>query len=271
MSEAAVASRTRVDTAPVVVVDHVDVTYRIYADRQPKLRKLFVGDSRHREYRAVEAVKDVSFVVSRGEAVGIVGHNGSGKSTLMRAIAGLLPVSAGRIFAQSTPILLGVAAALEPDISARRNVFLGGTALGVSRDELEERFEEIIEFAGVEEFVDLPLRAFSTGMRARLQFAIATAATPDILMIDEALSVGDAEFKERSDERIREMIGGAGTVFLVSHSMKSILDVCDRVLWLDHGRLIADGDAETVVGAYQEHTARLKAERKARKKRKQGV
>lgn len=271
MSEAAVQKRTMVDAAPSVVVDHVDVTYRIYADRQPKLRKLFVGDRRHREYRAVEAVKQVSFLVKRGEAVGIVGHNGSGKSTLLRAIAGLLPVSAGQIYAQSTPVLLGVAAALEPDISARRNVFLGGTALGVARDELEERFEEIVEFAGVEEFIDLPLRAFSSGMRARLQFAIATAATPEILMIDEALSVGDAEFKERSDERIRDMIGDAGTVFLVSHAMKSILDVCDRALWLDHGQLVADGDAETVVGSYQDHAAHLRAERKARKKRKKAV
>lgn len=268
MSEAAVQQRTQIDTAPSVVVDHVDVTYRIYADSQPKLRKAFVGDRTQRVYRSVEAVKQVSFVASPGEAVGIVGHNGSGKTTLLRAIAGLLPVSGGRIFARAAPVLLGVSAALEPDISARRNVFLGGSALGIPREELEERFDDIIEFAGVEEFIDLPLRAFSSGMRARLQFAIATAVTPDILMIDEALSVGDAEFKERSDERIKEMIGEAGTVFLVSHSAKSILDVCRRAIWLDHGNLVADGDAQTVVAAYQEYMGRLKAERKARKKRR---
>jgi teichoic acid transport system ATP-binding protein len=258
---------TEVDTAPAVVVDHVDITYRIYADSQPKLRKLFVGDDRQGRYRSVEAVKQVSFVAKRGEAIGIVGHNGSGKSTLLRGIAGLVPITAGDVYARSIPVLLGVGAALESDLSARRNVYLGGTALGMKISDLDERFDEIIEFAGVEDFVDLPLRAFSSGMRSRLQFAIATAVTHEILMVDEALSTGDAEFKERSDERIREMIDGAGTVFLVSHSMRSVLDVCDRVLWLDHGRLVADGDPEQVVEAYKQHMDRLKADRKARKRK----
>jgi teichoic acid transport system ATP-binding protein len=251
-----------VDADPAVVVDHVDITYRIYSDSQPKLRKLFVGDDRQGRYRSVEAVRQVSFVAKRGEAIGIVGHNGSGKSTLLRGIAGLVPITDGEVYARSIPVLLGVGAALESDLSGRRNVFLGGTALGMKLAELEERFDEIVEFAGVEEFIDLPLRAFSSGMRSRLQFAIATAITHEILMVDEALSTGDAEFKERSDERIREMIDGAGTVFLVSHSMKSILDVCDRVLWLDHGRLVADGEPEAVVGAYKAHMDTLKGRRK---------
>jgi teichoic acid transport system ATP-binding protein len=264
------APSTAVDTAPSVVVDHVDVTYKLYADNQPKLRKAFVGDRRQREYRAVHAVRDVTFVTYPGEAVGIIGHNGSGKSTLLRAIAGLVPVETGRVYARSLPVLLGVAAALEPDISARRNVYLGGTALGIPKNELDRQLDDIIEFAGVEEFADMPLRAFSTGMRSRLQFAIATAATPEILMIDESLSVGDAEFKERSDERIREMMDGAGTIFLVSHSTGSILDVCNRALWLDHGQLVADGDPEDVVSAYQEHVKRRKQARKARKAKKDG-
>jgi teichoic acid transport system ATP-binding protein len=258
-----------VEVSPSVVVDHVDITYRIYADSQPKLRKAFTGDRRQRQYRAVEAVRDVSFLARPGEAIGIVGHNGSGKSTLLRGIAGLIPLSGGEVYARSVPVLLGVGAALESDLSGRRNVYLGGTALGMKLADLEERFDDIVEFAGVEEFIDLPLRAYSSGMRSRLQFAIATAVTPEILMIDEALSTGDAEFKERSDERIREMIEEAGTIFLVSHSMRSVLDVCDRVLWLDHGRLIADGDPEEVVAAYKDHMDRLKAARKARKKRKQ--
>ena len=269
VSEAMTVKRAtgELEAAPTVVADHLDVTYRIYADNQPKLRKAFVGDFRQRQFRAVEAVKDVSFVARRGEAIGIIGHNGSGKSTLLRSIAGLVPVSGGQVYASSLPVLLGVAAALESDISGRRNVFLGGTALGMKRSELEERFDEIVEFAGVEEFIDLPLRAYSSGMRSRLQFAIATAMTPEILMVDEALSTGDAEFKERSDARIKEMLGEAGTVFLVSHSMKSITDVCTRVLWLDHGRLIADGDPERVVEACQEHVARLKEKRRARKQK----
>ena len=267
MSELAIAPPKAPET-PTVIADRLDVTYRVYADSQPKLRKVFVGQTQHREYQEVRAVRNVSFATEAGEAVGIIGHNGSGKSTLLRAIAGLVPSTGGRVYASSIPVLLGVAAALEPDISGRRNIYLGGTALGISREELEERFDDIVEFAGLEEFIDLPLRAFSSGMRSRLQFAIATARTPEILMVDEALSTGDGEFKDRSDARIREMIAEAGTVFLVSHSLKSITDVCTRALWLDHGELIADGDPELVVGAYQEHVDRLKAaNRKKRRKR----
>ena len=258
----------RAPVAPTVIADHLDVTYRVYADSQPKLRKLFIGDRTHREYRSVEAIKDLTFVAEPGEAIGIIGHNGSGKSTLLRAIAGLVPVTGGAVYARSIPVLLGVAAALEPDISGRRNIYLGGTALGISRDELDQRFDEIVDFAGLWEFIDLPLRAYSSGMRSRLQFAIATAVTPEILMVDEALSTGDGEFKDRSDARIREMIGEAGTVFLVSHSLKSITDVCTRVLWIDHGRLIADGDPLAVVGAYQSHVDQLKAANQRRRKAK---
>jgi teichoic acid transport system ATP-binding protein len=244
------------DPAPSVIVDHLDVVYRIYTDSDRSLRKLFIRDQHQREYRAVHAVKDVSFMTRPGEAIGLIGHNGSGKSTLLRAIAGLMPSEAGRVYARSLPVLLGVAAALQPDISGRRNVILGGTALGIPKEELEARFDDIVEFAGVEEFIDLPFRAYSSGMRNRLHFAIATCITPEILLLDEALSVGDAEFKDRSDARIKEMIGEAGTVFLVSHSLNSILDVCSRVLWLDHGRLVADGDPEEVVAAYQAHVKR---------------
>lgn len=250
---------------PTVIVDRLDVTYRVYADSVPKLRKLFVGERQHREYRAVEAVRGLSFAAEPGEAIGLIGHNGSGKSTLLRAIAGLVPATGGQVYARSIPVLLGVAAALEPDISGRRNIYLGGTALGMTRDAIDARFDEIVEFAGLEEFIDLPLRAYSSGMRSRLQFAIATATTPEILMVDEALSTGDGEFKDRSDARIREMIGEAGTVFLVSHSLKSITDVCTRVLWLDHGRLIADGDPTEVVGAYQGYVDQLKAANKAKR------
>jgi teichoic acid transport system ATP-binding protein len=249
--------------APNVVADHVDVTYRVYSDGSPMLRQLFTRDRSTREYRAVEAVKNITFVAHAGEAIGIIGHNGSGKSTLLRAIAGLVPVTGGEVYARSIPVLLGVGAALEPNISGRRNVFLGGTALGVKREELEEQLDDIVEFAGLEDFIDLPLRTYSSGMRSRLQFAIATAVTPEILMVDEALSTGDAEFKERSDVRIREMMAEAGTIFLVSHSLKSITDVCTRALWLDHGRLVADGKPAEVVAQYEDHIARRKATRKA--------
>ena len=241
---------------PAVVADRLGVDYEIHVERQRSLRRLLSGDVRERETRRIPALKGVSLTASVGEAIGVIGHNGSGKSTLLRAIGGLVPLAEGRVRVRATPLLLGVTAALEPQLSARQNVFLGGTALRIPRSVLAERLEHIIAFAGVEEFVDVPLRAFSSGMRARLQFAIATAVTPEVLLIDEALSVGDAEFKARSDARIREMIAAAGTVFYVSHSLNGLVDICHRALWIDHGELIADGPADAVVAAYREHAGR---------------
>lgn len=250
MSDTPTSTTATTSETPSVVVDHVDVTYRVYADTEPKLRKLFVGEGR-REHRKVHAVRDVSFLAYPGEAIGVVGHNGSGKSSLLRAIAGLLPVASGRVFARSLPVLLGVGAALEPDLSGRRNIYLGGTALGIPRSELDRRFDDIVAFSGLEEFIDLPMRAYSSGMKARLQFSVATSVVPDILMVDEALAVGDGEFRERSNRRIREMMGQAGTVFLVSHSLDSITEVCERALWVDRGQLVMDGSAEEVVASYR--------------------
>ena len=235
---------------------HVEVDYHVYVEKRRSLRRLLSGERRERELRRINAVRYVSFEVALGESIGVIGHNGSGKSTLLRAIGGLVPVASGRVLVRSNPILLDVRAALEPSLSARENVLLGGASLLIPRSELLERMDDIIAFAGVEEFADVPLRAFSTGMRARLQFAIATATTPEILLIDEALTVGDAAFKERSDQRLREVIGEAGCVFLVSHSMRSLVDVCQRVLWLDHGRLVADGPARPVIEAYLDHVRR---------------
>lgn len=252
---------------PVILARDVDVTYRVYAERRRSLQRLLSGDPRQREHRSIEAVKGVSLTIRAGESVGVVGHNGSGKSTLLRAIGGLMPVSGGTVQVRSIPVLMGVRAALEPDLSARANVLLGGTALRIPRKVLIQQMDQIMEFAGVEEHADLPLRAFSSGMKARLQFAISTVVSPEILLIDEALSVGDAEFKAKSDDKIQEMMEQASTVFLVSHSMRNILDVCERAIWLDHGNLVADGPAEPVVSAYQDHVKTLKAHRTRARKR----
>ncbi|MEE8602940.1 ABC transporter ATP-binding protein [Euzebya tangerina] len=254
---------------PAVSVEHVDVRYQVYAEKRRSLRRLLAGDARQRQQREIHAVRDVSFMVQSGEAIGVLGHNGSGKSTLLRAIGGLMPVSGGAVRVRSLPVLLGVKAALEGDLSARANVILGGLALQIPRKVLQENMDDIIEFAGVEEHADIPLRAFSSGMKARLQFAISTVVSPEILLIDEALSVGDAEFKAKSDDRIREMMADASTVFLVSHSPKNITDICSRAIWLDQGRLIADGPAEDVVEAYQDHVEELRRRRRQRKRAQQ--
>ena len=244
--------------APAVLAHDVEVTYRVRTQCPAGIRRFLHGDLRRRASREVRALRQVSFLVQAGEAVGLIGHNGSGKSTLLRSVAGLLPVTSGRIRVRSTPVLLGVRAALEPELSARANVLLGGTALKIPRRVLRERLDDIIAFAGIEEFADLPIRTLSTGMRARLQFAIATSAQPEILLIDESLSVGDAEFKERADARIRQILAASSTLIFVSHSMNAIHDICDRVLWLDHGQLIADGPTLPVIRAYQTHVRRLK-------------
>ncbi|MFC4866503.1 MULTISPECIES: ABC transporter ATP-binding protein [Streptomonospora] len=205
--------------------------------------------------RTVHAIKGVSFTAYRGEAIGVIGSNGSGKSTILRAIAGLMPAEAGRVYTEGQPSLLGVNAALMNDLSGERNVILGCLAMGMTPQEAYEKREDIIKFSGINEkgdFSSLPMRAYSSGMAARLRFAIASAKNHDVLMIDEALATGDRKFRRRSEARIRELRGEAGTVFLVSHSNKSIRDTCDRVLWLESGSLVMDGPTEEVLEAYEE-------------------
>jgi teichoic acid transport system ATP-binding protein len=254
---------------PSVVADHVSVTYRVQLDRRRELRRVLVGDqSRKRRFKEVEALKDVSFTVRPGEAVGVIGHNGSGKSTLLRTIAGLQPATKGRVFATSFPVLLGVDAALEPDVSGYNNVYLGGTAMGFSRREVDERVDEILETAGLTEFADMPLRTYSSGMKARLRFTIATYVAPDILLIDEALGVGDEEFREQSEERIHDLIDRSGTVFVVSHKADAIKSICTRVLWLHHGRLVADGDPSEIVKDYRRLMRQRRKERRSARRRK---
>jgi teichoic acid transport system ATP-binding protein len=151
-------------------------------------------------------------------------------------------------------VLLGVGAALNPELSGRRNVYLGGTALGLRRREVDELLDSIVGFAGLREFIDMPIRAYSSGMQARLQFAIATSVRPDILLIDEALAVGDEGFQHRSRERVEELVASAGTVFLVSHSLQSVVEMCQRAVWLDAGQVRMDGPVEEVVKAYRADT-----------------
>ena len=239
--------------APVVIVDDVHVEYKVFATgkrpsaadkRSLKLR------ARGKQMRTVHALKGVSFTAYQNDSIGVIGTNGSGKSTLMRAIAGLTPTSQGAIYSDSRPSLLGVGAALLKDLSGERNIILGGLAMGFTIEQIEERYDDIVAFAGLEKFIDLPMRAYSSGMTARLKFAIATMATHEILIVDEALAVGDRRFRQRSEARIREIRDNAGTVFLVSHSMQSIKDTCSRVIWLDQGTLLMDGDPDEVIAEY---------------------
>ncbi len=236
--------------APVsLFVKDVCVSYRVYEDARPSLR----NGLRQRRVSAVEAVRGVSLTIRAGEVVGVVGANGSGKSTLLRAMAGLLPVTSGHVYASSRPSLLGVGAALKPALSGRRNIVIGGLALGLTRRQVAERMNDIIEFTGLGAAIDRPAKTYSSGMRARLYFGIATAAAREILFVDEALAVGDKDFRAKSEERIRGIKEKSGTILLVSHSLNSITATCDRAVWLEAGRVRQDGPARDVVAAYREH------------------
>lgn len=258
------------DRRITMVVDDVHVTYRVYEDTRPKARDTFARHGQ-RTFREIHAVRGVSFEARAGEAIGIIGRNGSGKSTLLKAMAGLLPADQGRILAHSQPSLLGVGAVLQPGLSGRRNIILGTLALGLSKREAEEQVDEITEFAGLEEYIDLPMRTYSSGMKARLHFSIATSVTPEILMIDEALAVGDEVFKRRSDERIRELQDAAGTIFIVSHGLDGIVESCTRAIWMDAGRVVAEGDPADVVKQYRAQMAdEVRADKKKRRGRGKG-
>ena len=245
--------------SPSVIVDDVHVRYRVFGGRLRSaetssggLRRLFDRGRKHvGSVSEVHAVRGVSFVAHQGESIGLIGLNGAGKSTLLRAIAGLMPVSSGAIYVDGRSALLGVNAALIRSLSGERNIMIGGLALGLDQAQVKERFDDIVEFAGVEDFINLPMKAYSSGMAARLRFAISTAAVPDILLIDEALATGDARFRARSHERIEQIREQAGTVFLVSHSARSIERMCDRAIWIDQGQMVDDGPVSEVLPRFR--------------------
>ncbi|MEP6853112.1 MAG: ABC transporter ATP-binding protein [bacterium] len=241
--------------SPTVIVDDVHLVYKV-AGRHAKagapaaLRRIVLrtGPPGLREIRAV---RGVSLIAHRGEAIGLIGPNGSGKSTLLRAIAGLMPPQSGAIYTQGQPSLLGVGAALMNDMTGERNVILGCLAMGMTPAEVKERYDSICEFAGIGDFISLPMNTYSSGMAARLRFAIAASKSHEVLLIDEALATGDAEFRRRSEARIRELRADAGTVFLVSHGLGVVRETCNRVIWLEKGAVMADGSAREVVDAYE--------------------
>ena len=251
------------ERVPTVIADDVHIVYRVYGANSrgnpaAALARMLRGQRRGPRVQEVHAVRGVSFVAYRGEAIGLIGSNGSGKSTLLRAIAGLIPPERGKVYTDGQPSLLGVNAALMNDLTGERNVVLGGLAMGMSREEIRERYQSIVDFSGLNEkghdFMRAPMRTYSSGMQARLRFSIAAAKDHDVLMIDEALATGDRMFRKRSEARIREMRAEAGTVFLVSHNNKSIRDTCDRVLWLERGELRMDGPTDEVLREYEKFT-----------------
>jgi teichoic acid transport system ATP-binding protein len=252
-SDQAGAERERAQVT--VAVRDVSITYRTALDRRAQTlrqRVLRMSGGGEPNIREVQALRGVSFEVTHGTVMGIVGANGAGKSTLMRALAGILPPTSGEIEVNgrvSTLLALGVG--FNTNLTGRENVMLGGLAAGLTRAQVRERYDEIAAFADLEDgFMEMPMRTYSSGMFGRLAFAVAVHMEPDILLVDEALSAGDARFKHRAFAKMQELMAQARTIFLVSHALGSVVELCNDAIWLQKGRLVGRGQPQEIVDAY---------------------
>ena len=234
-----------------IKVAGVSKRFPIYAKPHHRLMQMFMPGPRHRWYREFEALKNVSLTVHKGETVGIVGRNGSGKSTLLQLICGTLTPSQGSVEVHGRiAALLELGSGFNPEFTGRENVYLNGTVLGLSHAEIDGRFDDIVAFADIGEFIDQPVKSYSSGMAVRLAFAVAINVTPDILVVDEALSVGDEAFQRKCFARIGQIRDAGATVLFVSHSAGTVVELCDRAVLLDHGDLLLEGSPKYVVSNY---------------------
>lgn len=238
-----------------VSVEHLSIEYRTILEKQQTMKSALRRLGRaNKEIRRIPALTDVSVDVHHGEFLGVIGHNGAGKSTLLRSIAGILPPSSGRVTVNGhVTTLLSVGIGFNGELTGRENIRLGGLANGLTPREIAAREHEIAEFSGLGEFIDYPIKTYSSGMHGRLGFAVAVSMEPDILLIDEALSAGDASFRDQASAKINELMGKARAIILVSHGLATVQQMATRVLWLDHGKAMEIGDPETVIKSYTDY------------------
>jgi ABC-type polysaccharide/polyol phosphate transport system ATPase subunit len=240
---------------PAIVVDGVTETFRLFHERPSGLKER-LARMRRSSYTDFNALEDVSFVVNHGESVAVIGHNGSGKSTLLKILARILPPDEGEAVTNGrVASLLELGAGFHGDLSGRENIYLNGAILGLSRSEIDERFDEIVDVAGIRPLLDTAVRTYSSGLYVRLGFAIAVTVDPDILLVDEVLAVGDAEFQERSLDRMKRFRDEGKTFVLVSHDLDAVREMCDRTIVLDHGRVAFDGNVSEGVELYRQRVA----------------
>lgn len=233
-----------------VTVDHLSKKFRLYHERNQSIKSAIMRGRRsvHEDFWAL---KDVTFEVPTGSTFGLIGSNGSGKSTLLKCLAKIYYPEKGTIsYNGRIAALLEVGSGFHPELSGRENVFLNGSILGMSKKEITRKFDEIVDFSGVEQFIDQPVKNYSSGMYVRLGFAVAINVDPDVLVVDEVLSVGDAEFQEKCRQKFVDFKAAGKTVILVSHSMGQVQEMCDHAAWLSHGELVSRGDAETTITSY---------------------
>lgn len=238
---------------PIIEVNHVTMRFRMANDRINSIKEYLVQFLKKRlKYSEFEALKDVSFTVERGEIVGLIGHNGAGKSTMLKIISRIMKPTEGSVVVRGNVVpMLELGSGFDFDMTGRENIFLNGAILGYSEDFLKSKYQEIVDFSELGPFIDTPIRNYSSGMISRLAFSIASAVNPEILIVDEILGVGDADFQTKSQNRMMEMMGGGTTVLMVSHNIKQIREMCDRVVWIEHGQVIDQGPAEQICLKYE--------------------
>lgn len=236
----------------MIEVKNVSMRFLMANDRITSIKEYIMQVLKRKlQYREFEALRDVSFEVRKGEVMGLIGHNGAGKSTVLKIISGILRPTEGTVSVRGSVVpMLELGSGFDFDMTGRENIFLNGAVMGYSEQFLREKYDEIVAFSELEQFIDVPIRNYSSGMVARLAFAIATVVDPEILIVDEVLSVGDANFQEKSRKRMMELMSGGTTVLFVSHNLNQIREMCSRVVWLDHGQLKMIGDAAEVCDAY---------------------
>ena len=240
----------------VIKVNHVGMKFNLSQEKIDNLKEYVIKFLKKEiKYNEFWALKDVSFEVKEGDRVGILGLNGAGKSTLLKVVSGVLKPTEGSVKTQGTVVpMLELGAGFDPQYTGSENIYLYGAMLGYSKEFIEEKYKEIVEFSGLRKFMDTPVKNYSSGMKARLGFSIATVVEPDILILDEVLSVGDKKFKKKSEKKIKSMFDQGVTVLFVSHSLPQIERICNKAILLEGGKLIATGDVKPVIRLYKEKT-----------------
>lgn len=236
----------------MIEVSNVTMRFRMNSDKMLSLKEFVTTALRGKlRYQEFTALQNVSFTVERGENLGLIGRNGAGKSTMLKIISGILKPTEGRVHCCGNVVpMLELGSGFDLNLTGRENIFLNGSILGYSEEFLNKKYNEIVDFSELGQFIEVPVRNYSSGMLARLGFSVATAVNPEILIVDEILSVGDAQFREKSKRRMLELMGGGTTVLFVSHSIEQIREMCKRVVWLEHGQVKMLGAADEVCNAY---------------------
>lgn len=238
----------------MISVKNVSMKFDLGIEKDNSFKNKFISifdRKRRKKKEYFWALNDVSFDVEKGEVIGLIGSNGAGKSTMLKVVSGVMKPTKGKVkVCGSIAPMIELGAGFDSELTARENIYLNGAVLGFSKKFLDSKFDEIVEFSELKDFLDVPIKNFSSGMVAKLAFSISTIVSPDILIVDEILSVGDIKFQEKSLNKMMELIKGGTTVIYVSHSLESIKSICNRVIWLEHGKIVQSGKADEVCDAY---------------------